>query len=231
MTVNKHDNVAPAEIVNLQTNKVVRCMFNPHEYKLSKTNSWMPSKAKGKNVPHVDFAGGGAGELSLSLLFDTYEAHEWFKNAAREDVRKYTKDLWEMALINKSKSDSTTARGEPPSCRFAWGKLWSFVGVITRVEQTFTLFLADGTPVRARVDITFKQKTDEAAYPRQNPTSGGDQGERLYVVSERDTLAGIAFAMYGDAAEWRHLAETNNIDDPLGLRPGQRLIVKPLSSS
>jgi hypothetical protein len=222
--------IAEASLVNLVTNKKIKCMFNPHEYKLTKSNSWTPSRIKGRNQPHVDFAGGGAGELTLNLIYDTYEAHDWFKNAAREDVRNYTKDLWELMLIDKSKINTITGKSEPPTCRFEWGKLWSFVGVITRIDQTFTLFLPDGTPVRAKVDVTFKQTTDEAAYPRTNPTSGGDAGERVYVVNEDDTLTGIAYAMYGDATVWRHLAEANRIDNPLKLRPGQRLIVKPLLS-
>jgi nucleoid-associated protein YgaU len=50
------------------------------------------------------------------------------------------------------------------------------------------------------------------------------------VVSEGDTLGGIAHSIYGDATLWRLLAEANDIDNPLSLRPGQQLIVQPLSS-
>jgi hypothetical protein len=221
--------IARAEIINLQTNKRIKCMFNPQEYKISKGSGWSSEKARGQDNPHSEYSGGAPNSLSLNLTFDTYESHAWFKNTAREDVRNYTKDLWELALINKSKTDAVTNQGKPPECRFVWGTLWSFVGVVISLTQTFTLFLHDGTPVRAKVDITFQQTTDDGAYPGQNPTSGGEPNARVYVVTERDTLAGIAYAMYRDSTVWRHLAEANNIDDPLGLRPGQRLLITSLS--
>lgn len=220
--------IARAEIINLETNKRIKCMFNPQEYKISKGSGWSSEKAKGQNNPHSEYSGGATNSLSLNLTFDTYETHAWFKNTAREDVRNYTKELWNLTLINKSKTDAATHLGKPPECRFVWGKLWSFVGVVTSLTQTFTLFLSDGTPVRAKIDITFQQTTDEDAYPRQNPTSGGEPNERLYVVTQGDTLQGIAYAMYGDPTVWRHLADSNNIDDPLSLRPGLRLLVAPL---
>lgn len=221
--------IAPAIIKNLATNTEIKCMFNPQEYKISKSNGWSSEKARGQNQPHAEYSGGGPNSLTLNLVFDTYETHEWFGNQAREDVRKYTQELWKLTLVNKSSIDSNNGQGKPPECRFQWGKLWSFVGVVTSLSQTFTLFLADGTPVRAKIDITFQQTTDEDAYPRQNPTSGGEPNARLYVVTEGDTLAGIAYAMYRDSTVWRHLAETNHIDDPLALRPGQRLLITPLS--
>ncbi len=219
---------AQAEITNLNTNEKIQCMFNPQEYKIAKNSGWRLTKAKGQDTPHYEYNGGAPNALTLNLTFDTYEKHDRFKSKAHEDVRKYTSKLWDLTLIDKSKKDNKTKQGKPPRCRFEWGRLWSFEGVVTSISQTFTLFLSDGTPVRAKVDLTIQQTSDEGAYPRQNPTSGGEPNRRLYVVVEGDTLVGIAFAMYGDATVWRHLAEANNIDDPLGLCPGQRLLITPL---
>jgi nucleoid-associated protein YgaU len=47
-------------------------------------------------------------------------------------------------------------------------------------------------------------------------------------VSEGQTLAWIAYQEYGDSGYWRHIAETNDLADPLDLRPGQVLKLVPL---
>ena len=220
--------LARAEIVNLDTNASIRCMFNPKEYTFTKSNTWTEQAQKGMNAPALEFGGGAAGTLSLELLFDTYEAHPWFKNRAGEDVRKYTKDLWGLMAVNEKKKDPKTGRGEPPRCKFQWGSLWSFEAVITQISQTFTLFMPNGTPVRAKLSISFKQVKDEGQYPRQNPSSGGNPGEHMYTICEGDTLPRIAYEIYGDSTVWRHLADTNNIVDPRRLRAGRQLIITPL---
>ena len=46
----------PAVIVNKDTDETVRCMFNPHEYTLTKQNRWERGKTKGKNVPKLKFS-------------------------------------------------------------------------------------------------------------------------------------------------------------------------------
>ena len=39
-------------------------------------------------------------------------------------------------------------KGKPTSVLFQWGQTWHFQAVITDIEQQFTLFMPDGTPVR-----------------------------------------------------------------------------------
>lgn len=208
-----------ATIVNIDTNEVVRCMFNPKEYTFSKQNKWEEKPADKKTVAHLKYGGGAPANLKLQLLFDTYEDHEYSK--AGDDVRKYTKGLWNMMVLEKGKK-------EPPHCRFEWGDLWSFEAVIDSISQKFTLFDASGTPLRAILDVSFKQTKDEGQYPRQNPTSGGSPDEHMHVVREGETLPAIAYAEFGDASVWRHLADLNDVADPLRLPPGQELIIKPL---
>lgn len=220
-----------AEIENLDDpdGKVV-CMFNPREYSFTKQNQWSESQSKGENTGRLEFGGGAPAKLTIQLFFDTYEAHSYGSrrlNSAGDDVRRYTRPLWEMMRVSERKRNATTGRGEPPRVRFTWGTTWSFEAVIESITQKFTLFLEDGTPVRATLDVAFKQLADEGQYPRQNPTSGGHPGDRLRAVRSGETLAQIAFEEYGDATIWRHLAQANGIADPLRLRPGQLLVIVP----
>ncbi len=205
------------------------CMFNPTEYSVSKTNDWDIIRVPQKNVGHPVFRGGQPSTLSLNLLFDTTEdnTHSQVNSKAGQDVRQYTRVLWDLMKIDES---SNSPQPEPPHCVFKWGSVWGFEAVITQLEQTFTLFRHDGTPLRATVRVTFKQVSEEAQYPRQNPTSGGQRGPHMRVVHENETLAGIAYEEYGDTAAWRHLASVNRISDPLRLQPGKSLLITPLET-
>ena len=112
----------------------------------------------------------------------------------------------------------------PPYVAFEWG-VFRFVSVITNMTQKFTLFKMDGTPVRAKVDITFSQFNDINDYPKQNPTSGGGPINRVWRVVAGDRLDLIAATVYGDSTRWRRIAERNNIVNPLALRTGQQLLI------
>jgi nucleoid-associated protein YgaU len=60
---------------------------------------------------------------------------------------------------------------------------------------------------------------------KQNPTSGSLTARRTHVLLEGETLAGVAYAEYGDPAMWRPLAEANDIDDPHRLTPGRTVLL------
>ena len=75
----------------------------------------------------------------------------------------------------------------PPMVTFSWGAL-TFQGVVTDVKQTYTMFMPDGMPVRARVELTLKSVTDLAQAKRKRPFESPDrtkyrtvhQGEHLW---------------------------------------------------
>jgi hypothetical protein len=209
----------PAVIVNKDTNDTVRCMFNPHEYTLTKQNRWERGETKGKNVPRLKFSQGGSQTLKLQLFFDTY--------AEGSDVRTHTDPLWQMMMVNSDKTNPRSNKSEPPPVSFQWGGL-VFDAVITNMSQKFTLFFKDGTPARTTVDITLEQLADDQDFARQNPTSGGGEAPRTRLVKAGERLDLIAYDEYEDATEWRRIAQANALTHPLRLRPGQRLVIPPL---
>lgn len=198
-------------------------MFNPKEYEFTKSNQWGNEETKGTNTPKIEFKGGQPTSLSLQLVFDTYGLQP------PKDVRKeYTNALWELTLVEESTRNAKNNKARPPTVLFMWGKsaspMWSFEAVITKMSQKFTMFLADGTPVRATVNLTLQQAKDERqSLGWQNPTSGGVDRVRLWTVQEGDTLAWIAYRHYGDTAEWRRIADANRLTQVRHLRPGTTL--------
>ena len=192
----------------------VDCMFNPYEYTVSKTNSYAENTRNRSKTPKFEFKKAGAQTLKLSLIFDTYEK--------QEDVSRTTSKLWKF--MEPKTAESGNKKAEPPQVAFDWG-VFRFIAVITNMTQKFTLFTMDGTPVRAKVDVTFTQHTDVNDYAYQNPTSGGGPIQRVWSVVQGDRLDAIAADVYGDATRWRAIAEYNHIVNPLTLRPGQQLTI------
>jgi nucleoid-associated protein YgaU len=215
-----------AQIINIDSGEIIECMFNPKEYSMAKRNNWGQPKSgggassnAGTNVPKQQYSGGQPATLTLQLFFDTYAG----ASGSRDVRSEYTSRIWALAEVDPSLQDNTTTKSRPPKVRFQWGPAWSFVAVITSITQKFTLFSSDGTPVRATLDVTFQQITDDSQLPGTNPTSGGTGGERQWTVRQGDTLASISYETYGDAGLWRTIADANRLTSVRDLRPGLQL--------
>lgn len=191
----------------------VVALFNPKEYAISKSVPWNPQTSAGLDAPEMQFTTGQGESLDFELFFDTYEAGS--------NVRDYTQKLHLLAMI-----DADLHR--PPQVMVSWGKL-SFQGVIESVNHRFTMFLDDGTPVRATCKVTIRESRSASLQEQQRPKQSPDHA-RLHAVRRGETLQSIAAFAYDDAAEWRRIADANSIDDPFNVEPGRRLIIPPILS-
>ena len=197
----------------------VECMFNPYEYTVSKSNNWEMKSSNGGDVPKVQFKSAGPQTLKLKLYFDTFEQ--------KEDVARTTNKLWKLMESKTRQENDRTKKIPPPEVEFEWG-YFKFKSVISSMTQKFTLFLDDGTPVRAEIDITFTQHVDENDYTNQNPTSGGGPTDRVWNVTAGDRIDLISAEVYGDATEWPRIATYNGLVNPHLLKPGSALSIPPL---
>jgi len=190
-------------------------LLNPKEYRLSKSNQFSEVAIPGLSAPLIQFARGNAQTLTLQLMFDTYDPQYAHGKVEKDkDVRFYTKQVTHLLKLDAELH-------APPICQFSWGNL-TFIGVIQQADVRCTLFLPSGIPVRATVDVTFKQFFDGAAETGMLQSANYT---KRYVVRPGDTLSSIAAEKYEDPAKWRPIAEKNNIDNPLDIKAGQVLIV------
>jgi hypothetical protein len=216
---NTRSQLEAARIYALDGSVSVNCMFNPFEYSITKSNSYEEQARNQADVPAAEFKKAGPQTLKLELFFDTYETGE--------DVSITTNKLWKLMETKTTNQGSTSRKESPPQVAFEWG-VFCFEAYIVNMTQKFTLFKKDGTPVRAKVDVSFTQYEDKNDYPAQNPTSGGGDIDRVWRVVTGDRLDAIAHQVYGETFRWRLIAERNKIRDPLALRPGQTLIIPTL---
>ena len=206
--------LAPATITNLNTNEVVKFMFNPFEYTITKQNTWQDKPVIGQNLPKVTFQQGGAETLNLTLHFDN--------QASGGDVRQYTQPLWKMMMIDEQKKNATSGKGEPPPVMFEWGKL-HFKAIITNMSQKFLLFNENGVPLRCTVEVSLRQYLDDADIaPQTAGATSSSSTPTSATVVEGQRLDNIA-AQNGTSQ--RDLAENNNIDNPLNVPAGTQLKV------
>lgn len=199
--------------------------FNPKEFTVDKSNQYKEQKIPGLPASILQFVKGDNRTLSMDLFFDTYEE--------RIDVRTYTDIItgWDAGAIQSKLSshqgkglmDLTSKSHDPPICIFEWGR-FTFECVIEKATKQFTLFLDDGTPVRATVKITLKEYRPVELYVKEAAKESADLTKRRVVI-QGDSLWAISASEYGKSSDWRLIAEANKIDNPRILEPGTELIL------
>lgn len=203
---------------------VVPCMFNPKELSVEKSNQFAEVNIPGLPSPVFQFVRGNARSVTMDLFFDTYEQ--------RGDVRIFTDRItgWDagsmfskLPSIAKGLMDIDSDLHAPPICLFIWGA-FIFQCIIERVTKRFTMFLPEGIPVRATLNVTLKEYREVDIQVKEIALASADLTKR-WIVTQGDSLWSIAFKEYGNPEDWRLIAEANNIDNPRILNPGQELII------
>lgn len=227
---------------DVRDNGPIEALFNPHEISRSRSVSWSAPETAGKGSEWTwtgmqqEFSSMAPATLSVALFFDTYEsragASAWaratsfvtpsnpFQTGDATDVTALTSRVARLAEID-------TELHRPPLCTLSWGAFSEiFTGVLTQLDERFTMFLPDGTPVRATLSCSFVESlTDAQLKERELHSSDVD---KTWTVRRHDTLHSIAAAEYGDPRRWRHIASANGLVNPRDLRPGTVLTIPRL---
>lgn len=197
-----------ATVTNLQTGEQIPVMFNPEEYSLDLGNTFAEIGIPGLRTPPIQYVRGNIRNLKMELFFDTYEQ----KSDVRNETRKITSLL-----------DNDMNAQAPPILLFSWGGL-NFKCVLESAGQRFTMFLEDGTPVRAELSVSFKEYKPIDIEIKHGLFIGPPT---VHNIIEGETISQIASEVLGDPGSWREIADLNNVDNPRKLDTGVSLIVPP----
>lgn len=200
-----------AIIANTATGDRVAVLFNPDEYTLKKQINYAQAAVPGLIAPLLQFTHGGLQTLDMELLVDSYEQ--------QSDVRMLTRKITDFMRID-------AAQHAPPVLLFTWGSL-TFTCVLASVSQRFIMFLPDGIPVRARLQVSFHEFSNALLEAKETKTETADFS-KIHTVAQGESLSVIAGQVYENPAAWRPIALRNGILNPRKLTTGARLIVPQL---
>lgn len=209
-------------LVEGKPNDPIVALFNPNLITLAKTVNWSPTPTPGSDSGRMQFTFGQPATLTLDLFFDTY--------GTGTGVTDVTNKIFDLTTVEKHGNIH-----RPPICTLSWGTFATssqgvlFEGVLEQLTERFTLFLADGTPVRATLTCIFKQWRSAQEEQQAQALSSVDV-TKTHTVRLGDTLSSIAAEEYDDPALWRPIADANGIDDPRSLEPGKPLALPALPS-
>ncbi|MBW4448465.1 MAG: hypothetical protein KME38_16760 [Spirirestis rafaelensis WJT71-NPBG6] len=170
--------------------KDIELMFNPTEISFTRTVKWenQPGNRGSTLLPKINFSGVEPYKFTLKqLLFDTYEMKESVMDKYINKIKLGVEPIGSSqnnSSTNGSINNTNNDR-RPPVYKFTWGQEY-FHCVITSLTYTLTMFLTDGTPVRAMVDISL-QEVDKKNPPgdRQTNQKGSNRPQDPRIRSPR----------------------------------------------
>jgi nucleoid-associated protein YgaU len=193
--------------------------FNPTEYSVKKSAKWNtpPRGMKGESGAKPEYVSSEPQTITLQIFFDGWESDD-------EDVTDSVDQLFDW--LAPSKNSQSSEKHQPSELKFSWGsnsQLQDRKFYLESVSAKYTMFDRGGKPIRATADISLKEIPNPAE--GQNPTSGSIHARKTHLLSDGDTLQSIATREYGNPNLWRGIARFNDIDDPMRLSPGLRLLL------
>jgi nucleoid-associated protein YgaU len=195
----------------------IELLFNPTQYSLDASNQIAEIGVPGLRAPVLQFVRGGGRTLSLDVFLDAYEQRD-LGGRSIDDVTDLAESVYGLLT-------PTAETGAPPVCVFAW-KDRRLQCVLERVSGRFTVFRADGAPLRATLSVSLREYVDAAVVVRRGAAALGEAGS-THVVQRGDTLFAIAQKSYGNGNRWREIASANGIANPRKLEPGTVLVIPP----
>jgi hypothetical protein len=185
----------------------IEVYFNPKEITIDKQVPWQVHKNSEGDAPTLEFTAGSPKAFSAELMFDMFED-------MGDVYATYISRLENLALIDADLN-------RPPLCTFTWGSnLPVFKGVLEDLNVKYTLFLPDGTPCRATVNIKMKQAEtlmNKKEAEEANKAAAAQQKGATPPAGQRpDTTA----SQVGDSS-YRDTCARSGVDDPHNPPAGQ----------
>ena len=209
-----------ALITNSDTQDQIEVLFNPEEYTAQQGQQLRPDGRSRPALPSFSSSSTATCKPwrwnSWSIPYETHQSAGRTIARAGQDVRDLTDKIRGLLDIN----NDTHA---PPILVFAWGSL-SFICVLARCSQKFIRFSQDGTPVRAKLQVTFNEFTNADTEAKEIKRQTTDYS-KTYVVLQGETLSGIAGKLYRNAELWLPIALRNQIANPRDLVMGSKLLI------
>ena len=189
---------------NTPTGAGFTTLLNPETFSESVKIEYNTLQAFGTTSDKLKFNKIKPQELEFDLLFDaTGVVNNGISQYPDQDVSRQIAFFKSVALNYNGNIHS------PNHVKIIWGEL-IFKSCLIELNITYTLFKADGTPLRAKAKARFRESIAETLSCAMANKSSPDL-THLREVGAGDTLPLMANRIYGNSADYIKVAKYNNL--------------------
>ncbi len=189
-------------------------MFNPEQYSESETQHFNDDQAIGTSGSQSRYSHTEAKVYNFELLIDG--------TGASGDKREIMAEITALKLITGFNGAQHTSR----PLIVAWGSLISTC-VVTRMNIMFTLFRANGIPLRAKVSIQFRETRPITQILLEMALLSPDLTHHR-IVQEGEKLPILCYQVYETPQYYLEVARANGLTNFRRLRAGMELYFLPV---
>ena len=216
----------------MQMGDMLPVQFNPSEYQISRSVNLSRKLSIGKDqdIDKMQAAAGNFATFSATLYFDTDTDLSGFDTGSLSSALKSVllpklgKKPTEVCQSIANMPKYNDEQHAPLKVRFVWGRL-DFMGYVASSSISYTMFSRDGTPLRAKLQLTIVGEETELLQRRMIRTFSSPNRTKERTLTEGDPLWLMAQQEYDDPAMWRTIAEANGILNPRKISGAMRLKV------
>ncbi|MFO1418196.1 MAG: hypothetical protein U1E83_05950 [Methylotetracoccus sp.] len=209
---------------------------NPKSYSLNHTLTYTYQRGQGFSAGEAVWNDAPPVNLSFEFLFDgtgvVPKQSELGDIPLVGAIASLVSDEYvvmdEIKKFNSLVYSFAGGQHRPRSLLLVWGSL-TFPCVLSSVEYRYTLFKADGTPLRAVAACSFCESVPDAERVRLENAQSPDL-THLRDVRDGDTLPMLAYDIYGKPELYLEVARANKLINFRRLRPASRLAFPPVKA-
>lgn len=168
------------------------------------------------------------GALGGSSVFDRYREQCFSFETVLDATGVLPKDedvAGIQELINQLEDRMYMYNSEghrPPYVMVVWGEV-IFKGQLSKMETQFTMFGANGLPLRAKIALSFKGFMADAEERKRAGKSSPDMSH-LVVLEAGETIASVCQRIYGDSLLVDEVARLNGLSGFRNVAAGTELL-------
>ncbi|HZX26322.1 MAG TPA: peptidoglycan-binding protein [Telluria sp.] len=217
MTLKKLSIVAYSDSGFTQNVGTYTLQINPATYKQTHTTQYTKNDA-------TDAAGVTTKFYTLDPQRVTFEFHLDATGVVQPAITSVSDEISKFKTVAYSYNGSIHS---PNYLELVWGAGAQFNCRLVNLDIDYLLFRSDGTPIRAKLNVTFEQYLSPTQIQQGANKSSPDLTHARVVVAG-DTLPAMCARIYGDSKYYLGVAAYNGLTNFRKLAPGRTLYFPPL---
>lgn len=204
---------------------------NPEKYSQNYKISYDKKNAKGSQGTELKFKSSAPEELKMDFVIDAtntimgYKADDSTKDSVEKQVDQLKAVVYDLSgEIHQPKFLKVIGLG------LKNGKENAFPCILSNLDINYTLFRPDGSPLRAKVNLTFLNFKETERRVREEGKNSPDL-THIRQVPGKTSLPLMTYEIYRNPAYYLEVAKANGLNNFRRLQPGQTLRFPPIEKT